>query len=105
MGRVLPTSPRQGCCNIHPVFWVCAYYFVVLTGMLTIHRYSAASRYNLVPRNYLAACYITVRLPIYPRLVFLKFQQLYPISVGSVHIKSGEKDEEGLDITTGYLDE
>ncbi|KAJ8591710.1 alcohol oxidase [Rhizopogon salebrosus TDB-379] len=51
--------------------------------------YSAASRYNLVPRNYLAACYIT----------------LYPISVGSVHIKSGEKDEEGLDITTGYLDD
>ncbi|KAG1730381.1 GMC oxidoreductase-domain-containing protein [Suillus paluster] len=41
------------------------------------------------PRNYLGAGYYT----------------LYPMSVGSVHIKLGDNGKEELDFTTGYLDD
>ncbi|KAG1846420.1 hypothetical protein DFJ58DRAFT_892952 [Suillus subalutaceus] len=43
----------------------------------------------LPPRNYMTASYYT----------------LYPVSVGSVHIKLTENGKEGLDFTAGFLDE
>ncbi|KAG2344723.1 alcohol oxidase [Suillus weaverae] len=44
---------------------------------------------GLPPRNYVTAEIIT----------------LYPVSVGSVHIKLGENGKEDIDFTTGYLDD
>ncbi|KAG2037023.1 GMC oxidoreductase-domain-containing protein [Suillus americanus] len=44
---------------------------------------------NLPPRNYMTASYYT----------------LYPMSVGSVHIKLTENGKEGMDFTAGYLDD
>ncbi|KAG2115188.1 GMC oxidoreductase-domain-containing protein [Suillus discolor] len=43
----------------------------------------------LPPRNYMVACCFT----------------LYPVSVGSVHIKLDENGQEGIDFNTGYLDD
>ncbi|KAG1874709.1 GMC oxidoreductase-domain-containing protein [Suillus subalutaceus] len=43
----------------------------------------------LPPRNYMTASYYT----------------LYPVSVGSVHIKVTENGKEGMDFTTGFLDD
>ncbi|KAG1855611.1 GMC oxidoreductase-domain-containing protein, partial [Suillus subluteus] len=43
----------------------------------------------LPPRNYMTAGYYT----------------LYPVSVGSVHINVTENGEEGMDFTTGFLDD
>ncbi|KAG2357291.1 alcohol oxidase-like protein [Suillus spraguei] len=43
----------------------------------------------LPPRNYMSATWYT----------------LYPVSVGSVHIKVTENGEEGVDFTTGFLDD
>ncbi|KAG1861737.1 GMC oxidoreductase-domain-containing protein [Suillus subalutaceus] len=43
----------------------------------------------LPPRNYMTAGYYT----------------LYPVSVGSVHINVTESGEEGMDFTTGFLDD
>ncbi|KAG1748970.1 GMC oxidoreductase-domain-containing protein [Suillus paluster] len=43
----------------------------------------------LPPRKYMTACYYT----------------LYPVSIGSVHIKVSENGKEGTDFTAGYLDD
>ncbi|KAG2072312.1 alcohol oxidase-like protein [Suillus decipiens] len=51
--------------------------------------FSAPLSDNLPPRNYMSAGYYT----------------LYPASVGSVHIKVTENGKEGVDFTTGFLDD
>ncbi|KAG2037032.1 GMC oxidoreductase-domain-containing protein [Suillus americanus] len=59
--------------------------FAVLAGCV-----SPLSRpLNFPPRNYMTASYFT----------------LYPVSVGSVHIKLTEDSKEGMDFTTGFLDD
>ncbi|KAG2364367.1 GMC oxidoreductase-domain-containing protein [Suillus spraguei] len=44
---------------------------------------------STLPRNYMSASYYT----------------LYPVSIGSVHIKVTENGKEGVDFTTGFLDD
>ncbi|KAG1809796.1 GMC oxidoreductase-domain-containing protein [Suillus plorans] len=44
---------------------------------------------SILPRNYMTASYYT----------------LYPVSVGSVHINVTENNKEGMDFTTGFLDD
>ncbi|KAG1849310.1 GMC oxidoreductase-domain-containing protein [Suillus tomentosus] len=44
---------------------------------------------SILPRNYMTASYYT----------------LYPVSVGSVHINLTENNKEGMDFTTGFLDD
>jgi len=73
-------------------------------GMLTLDRYGPLSMV-LPHRNYLTAQYFTVLSSIYPVIFVLIFYQLYPVSVGSVHIKLGENNEDELDFTSGFLDE
>jgi len=75
-----------------------------IARILRTTRYFSAPWHGLPPRNYLGASCITVRPSHLHVICFPHFQQLYPMSLGSVHIKIGEDGKEELDITTGYLD-